>query len=115
MSMNPEIKAEWTKALRSGEYAQCRKTLFNGEGYCCLGVLVDVLGKKFPEKLNGITVEKTDFMKVEHNLHTSTMLLPTELMIRIGMRYQKNVAKMNDHGNSFEEIANYIDFVEAHI
>lgn len=42
--MNPEIKALWVAALRSGEYEQCRGALtrvdcMGGESYCCLGVL----------------------------------------------------------------------------
>lgn len=43
-SMNPEIKALWVAALRSGEYEQCQGALtrvdrMGGESYCCLGVL----------------------------------------------------------------------------
>jgi len=40
--MNPEIKALWVKALRSGDYAQTDGCLRNEHGYCCLGVLSDV-------------------------------------------------------------------------
>lgn len=38
----PEIKAEWIKALRSGEYEQGRIGLRHGDTYCCLGVLCDI-------------------------------------------------------------------------
>ena len=42
--MNPEIKAKWVAALRSGKYTQGRGALrrTNGE-MCCLGVLCDIL------------------------------------------------------------------------
>ena len=44
--MNPEIKAQWVTALRSGDYQQGGNVLHrrtNGEHrYCCLGVLCDI-------------------------------------------------------------------------
>lgn len=42
--MDTEIKAKWIAALRSGKYQQTQKTLRDATGYCCLGVLCDVLG-----------------------------------------------------------------------
>lgn len=48
--MNPEIKAQWVAALRSGEYKQgtgvLRETDESGETtYCCLGVLCELAVK----------------------------------------------------------------------
>ncbi len=41
--MNPEVKAAWVKALRSGEYSQGTGQLRSAEEkYCCLGVLCDI-------------------------------------------------------------------------
>jgi hypothetical protein len=35
----------WVTALESGEYDQCEGALYDGEGYCCLGVYaIAVLG-----------------------------------------------------------------------
>jgi hypothetical protein len=50
VKMNPVAKAEWLKALRSGEYEQaegklCRPAGYEGkpnDTFCCLGVLTDV-------------------------------------------------------------------------
>jgi hypothetical protein len=39
LEMNPEIRAQWCAALRSGEYVQGKEALYDGEGFCCLGVL----------------------------------------------------------------------------
>jgi hypothetical protein len=43
MGMNPEIRAQWIAALRSGEYKQARGMLTerteDGDKHCCLGVL----------------------------------------------------------------------------
>jgi hypothetical protein len=43
--MNPEIRAQWCAALRSGEYEQGKEALYDGEGFCCLGVLCDLAFK----------------------------------------------------------------------
>lgn len=40
--MDPEVKAEWVAALRSGEYQQATGKLTDGGGYCCLGVLCEL-------------------------------------------------------------------------
>lgn len=40
--MNPEIKARWVSALRSGEYKQARNDLCADGAFCCLGVLCDL-------------------------------------------------------------------------
>ena len=47
LDMNPEIRAQWCAALRSGEYQQAKHALrvLGGDepgGYCCLGVLTDL-------------------------------------------------------------------------
>lgn len=42
--MDQAIKRKWVKALRSGKYKQAQEYLFTGKGYCCLGVLGDVIG-----------------------------------------------------------------------
>jgi hypothetical protein len=42
--MDPEIKARWVEALRSGAFKQATGTLRSKDGYshCCLGVLCEV-------------------------------------------------------------------------
>lgn len=47
LEMNPEIRKQWTDALRSGEYKQARHNLrvtdeSGTNSYCCLGVLCDL-------------------------------------------------------------------------
>jgi hypothetical protein len=37
---------EWITALRSGKYEQTQGHLRNGDSYCCLGVLCDVVDPK---------------------------------------------------------------------
>jgi hypothetical protein len=40
--MRKDIADMWVSALRSGEYAQTKKFLRKGGGFCCLGVLCDL-------------------------------------------------------------------------
>jgi hypothetical protein len=44
---------KWLAALESGEYAQSKDMLCDGNGFCCLGVACDVLGAKFQAPQNG--------------------------------------------------------------
>lgn len=70
--MDPEIKARWVAALRSGEYRQGRGALctpsVDGDLYCCLGILAslhpDIVRKKdgdiFSLNLPGESVSRTN-------------------------------------------------------
>ena len=44
--MNPEVKAKWVTALRSGKYEQGRDHLKAGDAFCCLGVLCDLYAQE---------------------------------------------------------------------
>ena len=47
MRMNPEVKAKWLAALRSGEYKQGRGRLRSAnDEFCCLGVLCDLYAQE---------------------------------------------------------------------
>lgn len=46
--MNPEIKAKWVAALRSGEYEQGKHALRDAEQFCCLGVLCSLHAQAHP-------------------------------------------------------------------
>lgn len=41
--MKADVKERWITTLRSGEYPQTRKVLRDVHGYCCLGVLCDII------------------------------------------------------------------------
>jgi hypothetical protein len=44
VKLHPEVSRAWCEALRSGKYPQTQKRLRTEEGFCCLGVLADILG-----------------------------------------------------------------------
>lgn len=95
--MNPEVKSKWLEALRSGKYIQTKTALKRGNGYCCLGVLCDVVE---PDMWKGDT-------------HRDVTSLPDlDLREHVGLDYEDatKLSEMNDTGGkSFSEIADYIE------
>ncbi len=119
--MNPEIKALWVGALRSGGYGQTdgqlRRTYRPGEGeipaeYCCLGVLCDLYDKA--NKTSSWNNETDNFMG-------KGAFLPEEVSGWAGMNaYERDglftsageyedVVSMNDNGATFGDIADVIE------
>jgi hypothetical protein len=47
--MKAKYKKKWLAALRDGEYEQTAGRLADDDGYCCLGVLCDVVAQDHPE------------------------------------------------------------------
>ena len=96
--MNKQLRDEWVRALRSGEYEQGRGRLRKGNGedakYCCLGVLGVVCGSPDIELLHDVMT----------HINATTELL-TSLRMRL--------IDMNDRDlMSFPEIA---DWIEANV
>lgn len=121
--MDKKVKKNWIKALRSGEYKQTEGFLCsvnNGiESFCCLGVLCDLEGDGYWE----ITQNKDlfeeavffgydyryDYRTKNHNSYDE--FPPNSLMKKVGLKRAdaETLAKMNDHGDSFKVIADYIE------
>lgn len=93
--MEPELKAKWIEALRSGKYQQTQHRLKDDKGFCCLGVLCDVQG--------------ADFKAIRAKYDTlSLSQSPPEYLGTIGGACS-TLVQMNDEGKSFAEIADYIE------
>lgn len=64
MQNKNELVIKWVEALRSDKYSRATGVLFNGHGYCCLGVADKVC-------FNAIFIEEvqdsTDFLDDEYN------------------------------------------------
>lgn len=112
--MNPELKAKWIEALRSGKYLQGERrlrTLTSGkpDTYCCLGVLGDIFdpSKWVPH------AEDEGRMAYEHPMSGS--MLSNDTCEATGIANVKwRLAAMNDGSDgiakhSFEEIATWIE------
>jgi hypothetical protein len=105
--MNTEIKEKWIEALKSGEYSQAQNTLRDGNCFCCLGVLCDVIDK---------TKWKPDRYPLEESkcpmLYEGVEIIPPRTVIdKAGLKIEQCqiLAEMNDGGSSFTEIADYIE------
>lgn len=111
--MNPEVKARWLAALRSGEHSQVKGQLHRlGEGYCCLGVLCEVAIK---EGLN-LRVEDLDG---DRHYDGKSGTLPGSVVEWAGIIDNNpkvagnQLSEWNDqYEKSFTEIA---DLVEEHL
>lgn len=112
---DPELKAQWVAALRSGDYKQGRDVLReptrDGMSYCCLGVLCEVMIKN-----------KSELVKLEPNSPSyrfatpyggvcNNMNIHDPVRVKIGLtnNMQKTLQRKNDSGKSFEHIADYIE------
>ena len=125
--MNPEIKKQWTDALRSGEFEQGKDQLTNNGKYCCLGVLYELHSRVSGLQWNTLNPQEG----MGGRYCGETALLPREVIIWAGLEGQcrwfdeaKNVGQpcdvsyvgkmnsltqLNDDGVSFVDIANIIE------
>lgn len=116
--MKAEQRQKWIDALRSGQYQQSPRALHDDGGFCCLGLLAHVVGGLKPESLEhcgtygflsgeatggdyglGVPEQEGDRWFDPSQTDTHTTL-------------QRKLAAMNDNGQSFAEIA---DWIEANV
>lgn len=105
--MIKEYKEKWVAALRSGQYQQGRGVLrINGPTgqYCCLGVLCDVMEKEG----NGRWFTGDIFA---FGGDAMSGYLPVQLLrlVQLDEHLETRLAVLNDKGQSFEDIAQYIE------
>lgn len=105
--MKQDIAKKWVKALRSGKYKQTKEVLFNGTGYCCLGVLCEVVGMSPTRDLRGFHYDNMGLLLPEAAMQLSGIKTDGADLIIAG-RYT-TLANQNDHGKSFKQIANFIE------
>lgn len=111
--MKKEVMELWVKALRSGEYKQAKGVLQNDRGgYCCLGVLCDVAEKE------GIKTYKTAGVKLlGPTLGTQAAVMKWAGLYddcgavkrEVGESYRPALSGLNDSGDDFPKIADFIE------
>ena len=118
MAMNEKAK-QWVAELRSGKYKQGQGALRTSSNhFCCLGVLCDISypegwWKEFDEYDHySFELLKSDD---ETNYYSEDEMPPEALIREVGLDYEdaKGLAKMNDSGDSFDEIADEIEKILA--
>ena len=103
--MNPEIKQQWTAALRSGEYKQAVAALRNENAFCCLGVLCDLHSKATgtawrDNEYGGREDVLPNLVAEWAGLLDANPIPPGETL---------SLAELNDRGDTFAQIADLIE------
>lgn len=121
--MNPEIKAKWVEALRTGGYAQGKGSLNRLravgtgriKGLCCLGVLCEVGVKDgVIDRREELTSSGASYrlIGVDEEVGWVDTMPSSEISQWAGLdtSAESDLAEMNDDGNkTFAEIADYIE------
>lgn len=113
MPMNPEIKARWVAALRSGEYKQAKGRLRTADNsFCCLGVLCNLHAQAHPE-IAAKQQSATRYMG-DDDIPPRPVVRWAGLAdqwggnVRIGGK-SGELTRHNDNGRTFAEIADAIE------
>ena len=130
MTLPTDVKNQWVDALRSGRYEQgvggLRTQTDDGDRYCCLGVLCDILPEvvwEAPSEASGdrrytaVYVETTDDPDDLPERARHAGYLPYDLANALGLsventragQTQTNLASLNDTGASFAHIADVME------
>jgi len=98
--LNKLMKDDWIKALKSGNFKQGKKYLYNPKDktYDCLGVLCKLNNPNINYDFKAFPLETPDFKGI-----------PDFFKFKGRVKgILKKLTDMNDTGKSFEEIAEYI-------
>lgn len=101
---------KWAKALESGKYKQATSGLRIGEGYCCLGVLCKIAGKRFYKidtaGSNYYYTTDTVYHSYERNF------VPTDVMELTGLKSGAGVYPTDKKGiqNSLARLNDYLKY-----
>jgi len=114
--MNENAK-KWVAALRSGRYRQTRGHLADRSGFCCLGVACEL----YIEAGNDLSKMPDGRPDGEIRYGDETAQLPNEVQQWLGLRHSTGLvdglfgrspmqlSALNDHGMSFEALADTIE------
>ena len=108
------LQRSWIKALRSGKYQQAHGSLKvvtpEGAKHCCLGVLCELVD---PDGWDPY-LEQEELPPMWNDVHSSELPnLPEAGISRHhstpNRLYAQHLSQMNDCGNTFDEIADYLE------
>jgi len=101
---------KWVEALRSGDFKQTQGVLKDERGHCCLGVACEI----FKDELK---ITEEEHLRDGIIFNKTSKVLPSVLRNHLGLRHNNgsalnskfSLAKMNDAGSTFHEIADVIE------
>ena len=99
--MKVKWKRLWIKALRSGKFKQTERMLHDRKGYCCLGVLCKVMEPNTKWKSN----KEGAYLFEEEQMFPPARIMKEATLRKPSARV---LAKMNDKGKTFKQIAAFI-------
>ena len=101
--MNKQLKAKWVQALRSGKYKQGQEHLRGIDNtFCCLGVLCDIQRRRWFRSGTYYGVRTGGNLDIGGEQDD-------RLLQSVGYYHLSTLIEMNDTGESFEAIADYIE------
>jgi hypothetical protein len=100
--MDKEWKEKWVAALRSGEYKQIQGFLHTEGGFCCLGVLTDIVDPQWQES-------SLNVLRDSESGSIGTLPSRIRRITNLGDTYVDELTEMNDSGHTFEKIATYVE------
>lgn len=104
VKMSADLKNRWVEALRSGKYKQAQHSMRTGQNeFCCLGVLCDIVD---PEGWVGGPDEDGEYV---HYLSDAAFPLDPRKDFGLLVAQAQHLAEANDGGDSFAEIADWIE------
>ena len=117
LEMNPEIRAQWCAALRSGDYQQTKRALRHNDSYCCLGVLCDLAvkagiiedAKPMPMGIASDAPGRMGYDGTSHYLPERVQTWAALASNDPEVGADLSLAIANDWGQTFAEIADLID------
>lgn len=110
--IDPDKKAKWAAALRSGDFNQCKGVLVCVDKFCCLGVYIRHIGEfqTYHELgMNASTTPPFPYLKFDKTPYGQVpwrTYMDNEGMDRHTVDY---LAAMNDTGTPFSDIADWIE------
>lgn len=115
--MDPELKTKWLEALRGSKYKQAREALKDSCGFCCLGVLCDIVD---PNGWKENIWRRNDDM---HDDDDDIVYSDGELgrimrqYVRISDTDETILISMNDgtNGNKLHSFIEIADYIEKHL
>lgn len=107
--MNPEIKAQWVAALRSGEYKKIEGRLGTPSGNCANGVLCERAVSA------GVATRRDGEFVYEYDGRIA--LMPVSVLEWAGLTVSEayDVADMNDAGDEDAGWGEVVDWIEEHL
>lgn len=107
--MNPEIKAKFLAALRSGTFQQGRGLLRRNDAFCCLGVLCEIM--QVPHKPAPADPATSIYFDPARPHEAWRCFLPNAFKEKAGLSPldEARLSSLNDDGESFSAIADVIE------